>query len=353
MDFKQYFYTLISEMVVSGSTGNRIIAHRGNIWRFDDFPDESQLRDIVNKTGVLEMEGDEPLDEEELNAAFDEIYQAILDERPDIFIGRINGQNYLQNDSDNELTYGPDSPMINKMVRMLKTDGYQAADSDYTSGETYWSSELKGDLPEWAYHGTNLSGLASIIKYGLNPSEENAGNWGFQFGDKIYLTTKQDYAIYHANNSARKQGSPPILFRIRIPDRNRITVDYDVAKTYGIHDKADEEGYSGIISNHTHEYDRKRNKLISQYSPKTDWTKATGVFAYKGRIPAKFIQWIGYKDNYDGYSATDEESSLSQDEMQVLHDFSDIKEFLDMMQEYGYYDPVFLQQMKEDEEEYD
>ena len=317
--------------------GDTVVAHRGNIWRFSDSRNPQMLADIAQQTGIDETDN------------WHDIESDVMENRPDIFIGRITDDNYLHNSSYEEFSHGAESPLIKKIVQFYKLDGYKSASDDEENEETYWSSELKGQSPDYAYHGTNSAALEGIIKYGLYPSEENSTNWNFSFSDKIYLTTKENYAIYHANNSAHKQKSNPILIRVQIPDKNRITADYDVAKTYGMTDVADREGYTNQISQHTQSYDIQRTNKIQKHSPKTDFTKASGVFAYKGRIPAKFIQWIGYKNNYD----QDPDSRLTKDEMQVIHDKNDWPEFVEMMNEYGYYDPVYLDELRREEEEYD
>jgi hypothetical protein len=339
MSFKTYFYQLITEMVerFGEPDGDTVVGHQGNIWRFTDSKTPGLLQDIAQKTG---------LDEEE---SWDDMEQQAIENRPDIFVGRITDDNYLQNASYEAFTHGAESPLVKKIVKFYKLEGYRSATDDQGEEETFWPSELKGEYPDWAYHGTNSEALESILKYGLNPSEDNATNWNFAFSDKIYLTTRENLAIFHANNSASKQKSNPILLRVQIPDKNRITADYDVAKTYGMSDVADREGYTGQISQHTQSYDIARTSKIQKYSPKTDFTKASGVFAYKGRIPAKFIQWIGYKNNYD----QDPESMLTKDEMQIMHDKNDWLDFVAMLNEHGFYDPVYLDELKRAEEDYE
>lgn len=337
MNFKQYFYSVLTEMVerFSEPDGDTVVAHQGNIWRFTDSKNPKLLQDIMSATGLEDV------------SDWDDIESEVMENRPDIFIGRITDDNYLQSISDEEFSHGQNSPLIKKVVNHYKLQGYKSAPDYEGNEEIYWKSELTGELPEYAYHGTNSAALENILKYGLNPSEENATNWNFAFGDKIYLTTKEAYAIFHANNSASKQQSRPILLRIEIPDKNRITADYDVAKTYGMTDVADQEGYTGHITQHSHPHDIKRTKQIQRYSPKTDFTKASGVFAYKGRIPAKYITWIGYVNNYEGG-----DEQLSKDSMQVIHDKSLWTEFVEMMNEYGFYDPVYLDELNREEDEF-
>lgn len=326
----------------SDPDGDTVVAHQGNIWRFDvDSLDSDLLADIKSQTGLDDIEN------------WDDLREEVLDNRPDVFIGQITDDGFLQNASYNEFTHGQNSPLIKKIVQFYKLKGYRAPDTEDDVGEEFSKHELTGMISDYAYHGTNLMALESIIKFGLNPSKENATNWGFSFSDKIYLTTKENYGIYHANNSARNQKSHPILIRVKIPDKNRITADYDVAKTFGMKDVSDQEGYTGIISKHTYDYDIRRTNKIQTHSPKTDFNKVSGVFAYKGRIPASFISWIGFKNNYEGLSMDDRDAWLSTDNMQIIHDKTVWSDFVEMMNQYGFYDPVYLDELRREEEDYD
>jgi hypothetical protein len=330
-NFKEFFQ-LINEMRerFPESEGRNIIAHRGNIWRFEDVPSESMQTDIIEHIGI-----------EQDDKEWYDVEQYIIEERPDVFIGNITSDKYLESKSWNEFTHSSSSPLIKQLINHFKLYGFRIDDEEGYPLQQYHRSELKGQYPDVAYHGTNIKALQQIIKYGLNPSEGNSSNWPFRFNDKIYMTVNKNLAIFHANNSANKQKSQPILLKIRIPDKNKITIDYDVAKTYGLEADSDEEGYGQRIKQHTSSHDIKRMDQIKKHSAKTNFTKVSGVFAYKGRIPVKFIEWIGYKN--------DEELGLNNNNLQVLQDKDQWPKFVEMMDNFNFYDPDYEEETYEEQ----
>jgi hypothetical protein len=310
--------------------GETVIAHRGNVWRFDS-PTKEIIDDILANTGVFYRDPDV--------TDWDDIETFIREERPDIFIGTITDDNFLKSASY-DLSHSSVSPLVKQLVNHLKLNGFKTS-FDGESEDVRHTSELIGNYPDFAYHGTNLFALGKIIKYGLSPSQDNKNNWPFRFNDKIFLTVDKVGAMFHANNSARKQQTHPVILKIKIPDKTKITIDYDVAKMYGIEKDLDKEGYAEVIARFDKSpQDLRRLETIKKYSPKTDFTKVAGIFAYKGRIPANYIEWIGYKNDYDS------KNGLNTDNLNILDDKKEWPKFVQMMNEHDFYDPDW-----EDEDE--
>jgi hypothetical protein len=324
---------MLMEMVerTPGNKGSNIIAFQGNIWRWDKLTDEL-ANDIEEKTGIS---ADHLRDE-------DYIDHSVIEERPDIFFGTIYNDMLMPQIYD-ELSHGPTSPLIKKIIDFYKLDGFQYDTSDDETHTTF-AHAIRGDIPNVVYHGTNLKALYSIFKTGLNPSEENSTNWGFAFSDKIYLTSRLDVAMFHANNSSNKQRSHPIVLRIEIPDRSKITADYDVAAKYGMSEIADREDYTNIISQQSSGYDKKRQANIQKNSPKTDFTKASGIFAYKGRIPFKFIDKLIYRND------SGEGGGINRENFQTSDNKNDWPKIVEMLDEHGFYDPDYEDYIDEEEE---
>jgi len=323
MKFSKY-YKLVSEMIFrhNSSDGNYIIAWREGIWRISDEEDQETYKKISKALG-----SDEEIDN------LDDIISYIEDKRPDVFIGTISGKDELRPYTTNGFTYGPDSPLVRKIMKMLNLSLY-IDENDENSDVTFVDKKIPR-YPEFAYHGTSVKAALKIIKFGLRP-DTDIENWEFKFNDRVFLTTRKSDAIFHANNAADKQQSLPILFRFKIPDPNLISLDYDVAVAFG--DLEKEPEYEKIRNRFPNaNYEVEMGKSVRKNSPKTDFTRAVGTFSYKGRIPASFINIMSYRNGE--FSINDSDSYLTTENEINVYNLNEMREVLEKLYEFDYYDP--------------
>ena len=209
----------------NNSDGVHVIAWKDGIWKVSDEEDADVYEKISKDLGFSEIFDD-----------FYDLAEYIENRRPDVFIGTITGKEELSPYLKSSFTYGPDSPLIRKTMRILGLSLYVDSSSDEKSTDvTYVDKEIPRQ-PIFAYHGTTVSAALKIIKFGLRP-DNDIENWKFKFDDRVFLTTRKIDAIFHANNAADKQKSLPIIFRFKILDPSLIASDYDVAVAFGELDK--------------------------------------------------------------------------------------------------------------------
>lgn len=315
----------------NSSDGNYIIAWREGIWKISDEEDQETYKTISKALG-----SDEEIDN------LDDIISYIEDKRPDVFIGTISGKDELRPYTTNEFTYGPDSPLVRKVMKMLNLSFY-TYENDKNSYVTFVDKKIPR-YPEFAYHGTSVKAALKIIKFGLR-SDTDIENWKFKFNDRVFLTTRKSEAIFHANNAADKQQSLPILFRFKIPDPSLISLDYDVAVAFG--DLEKEPEYEKIRDRFPDDnYELEAGKNVKKMSPKTDFTRATGTFSYKGRIPASFINEMGYRNGE--FDIMDSESYLTTENMFIVHNLNEMREVLEKLEDFNFYDPTMDEEDWED-----
>jgi hypothetical protein len=334
MNFSKY-YSLVSEMILrhNNSEGVQVIAWKDGIWRISNEEDEEIYEKISKDLGFPETFDN-----------FYDIVEYIENSRPDVFVGTITGKEELSPYFKSSFTYGPDSPLIRKVMKMLGLTLYVDSSSDEESTDvTYVDKEIPRH-PQFAYHGTTVSAALKIIKFGLRP-DNDIENWKFKFDDRVFLTTRKIDAIFHANNAANKQKSLPILFRFKIPDPSLIASDYDVAVAFGELDK--EPSYKKIREIYPNaNYEVEAGKNVKKMSPKTDFTRATGTFSYKGRIPASFINDMGYRNGE--FDIMETESYLTTENMINIYDLNEMREVLEKLEEFNFYDPTMDEQDWED-----
>lgn len=309
----------------NNSDGKYIIAWKDGIWRISDEEDEETYKKLCE-----DLKFDEKIDN------IFGIIEYIENDRPDIFVGTVQGKEELHPYFKSSFTYGPDSPLIRKIMKILGLSLYVDTSGDEESTDvTYVDKEIP-HYPQFAYHGTTVSAALKIIKFGLRP-DNDIENWKFKFYDRVFLTTRKIDAIFHANNAANKQKSLPIIFRFKIPDPRLIALDYDVAVSFGELDK--EPSYKQIRSLYPHNHlEVVKGSIVKKMSPKTDFTRATGTFSYRGRIPASFIDEMGYRNGE--FDIMDTESYLTTENMINVYDLNDMREVLEKLEEFNFYDPT-------------
>lgn len=139
------------------------------------------------------------------------------------------------------------------------------------------------------FHGTCSEYLDSIEKYGIAPRDSmdsinyippNFDRYYSKDSSKnVYLTMDYNVAEEYAKNAAANTGSDPIVIRLEdIPIEN-VTADDDLINNVG---------YANLIL--------KLSGQENKYNSYISGIRANSQFAYKGRIPKKYIskiEWIG------------------------------------------------------------
>ena len=337
-------FEILNEMVVRHQDpgGEYVLAHRDSIWVFADggaIP-EPVLDDIEQRTG---LEGNTFWDFQQL-------------ERPDVVTGSIHNNYFYRDGTDTMHPHPASSLILKKIVKHFDLEGVMFSETGVEDSEENevprW--EMEGKIPEIMFHGTNSMHLNEIARAGIAPNHN--ANWPGvgKFYDRVFLTASLSYAMYHANRSATEAskhgeyGVVPLVVATRLPDRNLIDADFDVAGTfYGPdHERTDKAGYTDAMGA-ADAYGNKWNPhhKVSKHSPKTDWTRETGVISYKGRIPASFFK------HFVVPGSAEHENTLTMQEGQQI-DVSEIRKAVSVVQDFGYYDR-YHDQFEDDEDQDD
>lgn len=329
-------FEILNEMVVRHQEpdGHHVVAHRDSIWVLSDRDtDESVLDDIQARTG---MEGNG-------------YYDFVQLERPDVVLGTIHGDMFYREGSDTLQAHPASSILLKKIVKHFKLDGvtfHEMGIEDSEETEVYRYA-MEGKIPEIMFHGTNSAHLRALRSAGIAPNENE--NWAGvgKFYDRVFLTSSLNYAMFHANRGAGLNGSVPLVIATRLPDRNLIDLDFDVAGTfYGKgHDRTRKSGYDRAMnSSKAYGHDWNSTKKIIQHSPKTDFGRESGVISYKGRIPVSFFTYFVVP------GSPEHENQLTVGDSHRV-EVSDIVRAVEIVQEHGYYDPYLLDYEDEDDED--
>lgn len=337
-------FEILNEMVVRTpriDDNENLIAHRDSIWLVpSEDIDPEVMADIAERTGLTAANTFYSLEEEG------------RDSRPDILFGYLDDDSLhiMANDDTglNPIT----SLLIKKVVKQL---GLRSVDQNQMDGdgseydETTYRHEMQGRIPDIVFHGTNSRFMNEIRSKGLGPNEN--ANWARvgKFYDRVFFASRQQYAQFHANRTAEK-GGVPIIIATRLPDRNLIVPDFDVAGTYygAEHKRTGAAGYTGTMKGSGHyAHSGESIKMINKHSPKTDFTRESGVFAYRGRVPASFFEYMIVPGNSDG----EDGARLDQHAVRVAPE--DFAKAMDMIEIYGFYDPHYQDWDDDDEEDQD
>ncbi len=213
--------------------------------------------------------------------------------------------------------------------------------------DAHYAHEMSGNLPAIALHGTSSQHITDILRYGLRPDTEH-GNWPIgKFKGRVFLTVSRNKAVFHANHATqdeRRARGHPVVVKMKIPDRMLIDMDFDIASAYYGMD------HDAVPREYAHARDTSQGyhpgtpHRIRKFSPKTDFTRETGVFSYRGRIPAQYV--VSVIVPVSSAAPLSQENSV---EVQV----KDFVENLDMFLEWGFYDEVAFDEMRYEDEEDD
>ena len=335
------------------ASGNRVVvAHRGNVWILNDGEVPAQVvADILQQTGAGNP-GD--IAGETVNV-WD--IQQMLEERPDVIFGQWSGDDFYMSDRATGSLDPRSSPLYRQLAQHLGISTATRSATTWTGDETeqtVWQHEMQGKLPDVMYHGTHTGVLSSILKTGLNPDSYES-NWPTvgKF-DLIFFTTKFEEAAFQANRSADMKNTQPVVLQVRIPDKDQVTWDYDMAALYANPEENPDLDTHGFTASPEFFQQSERGSAqgVQAANPGTNYMTATGTVGYKKRIPAKFIVGANVADAWGaGDMGMDEEGSpIEHDNNYMTMD--ELKASMERIDDYGY-DPGEDYEPEEDEDEED
>lgn len=315
-----------------------ILVHRGNVWIFDgeDYEDIDLIKNITAKIGIDVRFYD-------LDGLID-----YIQERPDIIYGRVQNNEDFYLDSYGTTKQSPyTSKVIRDIVKHFNLQSVSQLDMDSEDEITIPRYKIVGKITDEMYHGTNNKYISNIFKKGIMPT--SYGNWkNIKFPDLIFVAASSDYVRYHAIRQATEFESIPVIVKIKIPDKNKLLLDYDVATLlYGIdHPEVVYAGYD-IISPDYFNKNQDVSDLIQSVNKGTNLNTQMGIFAYRGRIPANHITEILFPNGT--------EETLGGDVGNIndwlsFTDKNEALEALDMIYSIGFYDPDYEDDWDEDED---
>jgi hypothetical protein len=287
MNFRDF---ILSEMLVHRLDDNptRIIAFRGHLWLYENIT-EKDAKKVVNT--ILK----EHPQRKKINTRYrkfstnysDDIEGWVRENVLDAFVGYWDAKKKTiwTSPGINPAT----SALLQKIANALKArsveyETEQSFKPPYAKNDDreYWDSREKftykkmlGNISDVAYHGTTTEYLPSIFLYGLMPGR-SASNYGdIVHDDKIFLSFSFIEAETHALHTAENKENWPVILQVRIPDKAALQPDYDVDK-------------STISPTYPDFTGGEPNAFSSVDSMKA--SRHAGLFGYKGRIPANFIE---------------------------------------------------------------
>lgn len=192
------------------------------------------------------------------------------------------------------------STSIKKVVKELNLEGitYESSYSGYDVEHDISRDDILDATFKNAdmFHGTNSRYIMNILSKGIMPPKHTNFDKIFH-KDKIFFTSKYQYSLFHAFNSARRNKTVPIVIKFKIPDESKVVLDYDIAiKLYGYnHPLTKKLGYEMLYkdaSGGKTTYSKKDVSNIEKWkklADKASLNTRAGVFGYTGRIPASYI----------------------------------------------------------------
>jgi len=312
---------IVKELRVSGDLDGAqwLVAYKDKVWLF---PDE----DLGYARGAIEH----ALHQQELET-IDNVVQ-VAEEDPGVIVGRLQNKIlYIYGQSN----FAPDprtSIALKKIVSQLKLKGVEKSTGD-DSSELIKKSKIKGTLPDTVYHGTSSKYLRKILSTGLRAAESgtNYPN-AISHSDLVFFTSRPDEAKYHAvhtvdhlagrTNVRRQFSSPmtiPVILEMSIPDKDKVVPDFDVSALSSDEKPLSPSGYKAL----------QKEKIPRQQS------QETGIFGYRGRIPASFIKYVYVPKDWMSIAGTDKIHYLEMKDFKKMRPQAALK-YIDKLEEYGY-----------------
>jgi hypothetical protein len=341
-DFINLVEQALVEMIIRYKSPNPeyIVAFRDSIWLLDDNTPETTYQQIEDMTGIEAHD-------------IDSIAE-FRDVRPDVLLTYYSD---LPNIDGMTIALNPrTSILLKKVAHQLGLDGFTVnrMHGEEESEQHVGKYEMEGAIPRKAYHGTSSVHIMQMLKQGLRPDTEH-GNWiadrsngGMKFTDRVFLASDPEFTYYHANSAAEKTGGEPVVIELTIPDPNLIDFDYDVAIGFKGSDSDDiHHTYRDTAAGQDKGFglDDHLPKMVAKHSPTTNYTRETGVFSYRGRIPAS---------QFKALILSSQEGALGETEIVRETDLNRFIDFFDEFTEFQMgYDPVAFegQRLEREEEE--
>lgn len=314
----------INEMFVDGSIedADKVVAFKDSIYLFDS--DDWDSSDIVKKM-IIKLIELKLIHYSSEFGSFDDFIDTLNNSYKyrDVLVADVSS-------SEKELTvysgyFSPtrNSALLNKVSKQLGLRVVLSKDKITTDIDRVSPEELKIQLPDEAYHGTSTAFVYNILKFGIKPTDTI--NWeNLKFKDLIFFASQYDVAKTHSEFTSERIGGYPAIIKFRIPDKDKLIIDFDLfsrtlddiilSRKLGTSDelykeyvlKANKQIYNEYL-NYLPEFTAKYGLPI--VSRLMSVARDNGVFGYKGRIPASFIEEITvgkeeftpeeYRDNFD------------------------------------------------------
>lgn len=295
----------LTELLRKGE-GEYVIGYKQYVWLLDeeDVEEESEVYQDMHDTLNSEREDGFP----EYESIYDLNGDMSDDTYPDIVMGRIlNGAIYIIGDSN--FRHSTASKTLLKILDELDIDRvivngvHFEEDDEYEFQYEQTKEEFLKPLAEkYFYHGTDLKALKKIIKTGIRPQTGKTNYNKIKHSDKIFVTLNPERADFHANTSAKNNNSFPVVIKLKVPDVDKLVLDYDVAiDVYGYeHELTMSLGYDDILDYATDgNLTFKKNLTtfvpkdeLDQVRDKSSLNTKLGVFGYLGRIPASMFEGL-------------------------------------------------------------
>lgn len=202
----------------------------------------------------------------------------------------------------------PLNKQIQKLVTQLNLDGAQVTGIDYekdnieTVHEFYDREDIVKNIADTIfYHGTSYNNFKSIIKSGIYKKDSTSNFEKIVHKKFVFITTSKIKAIFHARNATKNDGSIPIIIALKVPDKDQLVLDFDIAMIYygKDHELVKALGYDLISSDITNGDDSMHDgnkhaglEKWKQLADKNSLNTKVGHFGYSGRIPPS--HFVGY-----------------------------------------------------------
>lgn len=254
--------------ILGNPNGQYILAYKDTIFKFNE--DEH----IIMEEAIDKIFGEKT--SANIKNMMDLIdFLAERDHYLDIILGKIE-RDILVIHSLEPMPPNPQTSVFVKKVLKELNLSFVKTREDYIDNENlqYLGLEKIHSMPEYLYHGTAVKYADKILRFGLSPgrSPSNFPQVTKKYNDLIFLGPLSK-AIFHALNTSGITDTDPIIFKVKIPDQNRLYPDYDVDRIF-------EQKYYKF---------KPKEKEKQHKGDSFSKSREAGFFAYKGRIPASHI----------------------------------------------------------------
>jgi len=281
----------LEELLVHGSLNDtsgpnvNVIAHGKDLWVMRELPPsesperEELFKQLSNSLGV-ELDPEGPWYDTLGDVAY---HTDEFEDRPDVLFGDVDKKTMTLNIQGSYSTFKLDprsSLLIKKVVDTLGIRNVTYMYGEDEEEEVH-GSEVRGEMPSIAYHGTTITYLRSIFKLGLVPGKSETNYEGITHNDSVFFSTRFDEALHHSTHTAEKKGGHPVVLALKVPDKSKLIPDYDIDIGAG------DTGCFDYVCSKLRDRQKKGKRVMKQKS--MTLSKEFGIYGYKGRIPASFI----------------------------------------------------------------